>query len=148
MRSYLPADHPDKHREIGSEPTPAEFLQTLLELTAGWRRVLAPHGSICVELGDTYSGGGGEDKRADDTGRVTGSGPNAYGASTVITRGQGTPQHRKGDSWPLDKSMCGIPHLYHLSLAYGRNLLTGEPSNSRPVCPTAKAPTPCPTAAT
>jgi hypothetical protein len=33
-----------------------------------------------------------------------------------------------GAGWPLDKSLCGIPHLYHLSLAYGRNLLTGEPS--------------------
>jgi DNA polymerase-3 subunit beta len=34
LRSYLPADHPDKHREIGSEATPAEFLQVLLELAA------------------------------------------------------------------------------------------------------------------
>src|SRR5574343_1447165 len=59
LRSYLPADHPDKHREIGSEPDPASFLATLLALTAEWRRVLAPHGSICVELGDTYSGSGG-----------------------------------------------------------------------------------------
>jgi DNA modification methylase len=56
LRSYLPADHPDKHKEIGSEPTPAEFLDTLLALTAEWGRVLAPHGSICVELGDTYAG--------------------------------------------------------------------------------------------
>ena len=59
LRSYLPADHPDKHREIGAEPDPASFLATLLALTAEWRRVLAPHGSICVELGDTYSGSGG-----------------------------------------------------------------------------------------
>jgi site-specific DNA-methyltransferase (adenine-specific) len=29
LRSYLPADHPDKHREIGSEPTPADFIDTL-----------------------------------------------------------------------------------------------------------------------
>ena len=47
LRSYLPADHPDKHREIGSEPTPAAFLSTMLALTREWRRVLAPHGSIC-----------------------------------------------------------------------------------------------------
>ncbi len=33
-----------------------------------------------------------------------------------------------GRGWPRAKSLCGIPHLYHLSLAYGRNLLTGEPS--------------------
>jgi len=31
LRSYLPTDHPDKCKEIGQEPTPAEFLQTLLE---------------------------------------------------------------------------------------------------------------------
>lgn len=29
LRSYLPADHPDKHAEIGSEATPAEFLDTI-----------------------------------------------------------------------------------------------------------------------
>lgn len=59
LRSYLPAGHPDKHREIGSEPTPAGFLDTLLALTAEWRRLLTPTGSLCVELGDTYSGSGG-----------------------------------------------------------------------------------------
>lgn len=114
LRSYLPADHPDKAKEIGSEPTPAEFLDTLLRLTAEWGRLLAPHGSICVELGDTYAGGG--------------NGPDARNAgadheSNAAERWTGT---RNG--WPLDKSMCGIPHLYHLSLAYGRNLLTGEES--------------------
>ena len=39
LRSYLPADHPDKAKEIGSEPTPAEFLDTLLALTAEWERL-------------------------------------------------------------------------------------------------------------
>lgn len=59
LRSYLPADHPDKGKEIGSEPAPAEFIDTLLAVTAELRRVLAPHGSIAVELGDTYAGSGG-----------------------------------------------------------------------------------------
>ena len=59
LRSYLPADHPDKHAEIGSELDPATFLDTLLELTAEWGRVLAPWGSIAIELGDTYAGSGG-----------------------------------------------------------------------------------------
>lgn len=53
LRSYLPDGHPNKGREIGSESTPADFLDTLLALTAEWGRVLAPHGSLCVELGDT-----------------------------------------------------------------------------------------------
>lgn len=59
LRSYLPADHPDKGKEIGSEATPAEFIDVLLRVTQELRRVLAPHGSICVELGDTYAGSGG-----------------------------------------------------------------------------------------
>lgn len=56
VRSYLPAGHPDKGREIGHEATPGDYLQTLLELTAEFGRVLAPHGSIFVELGDSYAG--------------------------------------------------------------------------------------------
>lgn len=63
LRSYLPADHPDKAKEIGSEATPAEFIDVMLRVTQELRRVLAPHGSIAIELGDTYarSGGGGGD---------------------------------------------------------------------------------------
>ena len=37
-------------------------------------------------------------------------------------------RHGGGDGWPLAKSLCGIPTLYAWSLAYGRNLLTGEES--------------------
>lgn len=116
LRSYLPSDHPDKGREIGSEPTPAEFLDTLLRLTAEWGRVLAPHGSIAVELGDTYAGGGqGPDRRH-------------TAKESQVTYNAAKRSIHSGGGWPLDKSMCGIPHLYHLSLAYGRNILTGEPS--------------------
>jgi site-specific DNA-methyltransferase (adenine-specific) len=122
LRSYLPADHPDKAKEIGSEPTPAEFLDTLLALTAEWGRVLAPHGSICVELGDTYSGAGGENHLWDD-----GYSGGRKGNNTKKPAGSGRTRNTSS-GWPLQKSLCGIPHLYHLSLAYGRNLLTGEPS--------------------
>lgn len=115
LRSYLPDDHPDKHREIGSEPDPATFLGVLLELTAEWGRVLAPHGSICVELGDTYSGSGGAGGDYANDGLRTGQAKFSGSA-------------RRAGEWPLAKSVCGIPWLYTLSLAYGRNLLTGESS--------------------
>lgn len=59
LRSYLPADHPAKAAEIGTEPTPGEFLDALLDIVEECRRVLTPHGSLCFELGDTYSGSGG-----------------------------------------------------------------------------------------
>lgn len=129
LRSYLPAGHPDKAKEIGSEATPAEFIDTLLELTAEWGRVLAPHGSICVELGDTYSGSGGAggDYNADGLreGQAKFDGSNQRRGRIVDhDSGRRTPQ----DGWPLDKSLTGIPTLYAWSLAYGRNLLTGQDS--------------------
>lgn len=90
LRSYLPADHPDKHREIGSEPTPADFLDTMLGLSAEFARVLAPHGSICVELGDTYSGGTseGSDTRNADSQRYRGP-------------ANGVLKPKNGSAWPL-----------------------------------------------
>jgi DNA modification methylase len=118
LRSYLPADHPDKAKEIGSEPTPADFIDTLLALSAEWGRVLAPHGSLCVELGDTYSMSGG-----------AGGDYNEDGMRAGQAKFDGSARRsRNKDGWPLAKSMTLIPTLYPASLAYGRNLLTGEPS--------------------
>lgn len=53
LRSYLPPDHPMKDREIGAENTPADYLDTMLELTEEFARVLTEHGSLGVELGDS-----------------------------------------------------------------------------------------------
>jgi hypothetical protein len=137
LRSYLPADHPHKAKEIGSEATPAVFLSTLLALTREWRRVLAPHGSIAVELGDTYAGSGGAGGDYNPGGRRVGQEvfdgtSRRERASTHKYAGEwanpgygdgfkgGNPG---GAGWPLAKSLCGIPTLYAWSLAYGRNLL-------------------------
>jgi DNA modification methylase len=62
LRSYLHADHPDKHREIGSEPTPDEYLATMVGVFREIRRVLRPDGVCWVNMGDSYAaqGGGGE----------------------------------------------------------------------------------------
>jgi hypothetical protein len=119
LRSYLPADHPDKGKEIGSEPTPGAFVDTLLALSEEWARVLAPHGSLCVELGDTYSGTGGaggdwSDSPATTKARVP-NGSDAGPSRRVIT-----------DGWPLAKSLCLIPELYRIALVYGFNPLTGR----------------------
>ena len=129
LRSYLPADHPDKHREIGSEPGPAEFLDTLLGLSAEWRRVLAPHGSIAIELGDTYSGSGGAGGDYAPDGMRAGQskfdGSNhRRGRIVDHDSGRRTP----GPGWPLAKSLAMIPELYRVALAYGIHPLTGEPS--------------------
>lgn len=112
LRSYLPADHAAKHAEIGSEPDPATFIDTLLGLTAEWGRVLAPWGSIAIELGDTYSGGTAEgtDTRSPNSQRFRGW-------------ADGNLAPKNGPTWPMPKSLALIPQLYAASLAYGRNVL-------------------------
>ncbi len=114
LRSYLPADHPDKDKEIGSEATPAEYIDVLLRLTAEWRRLLTPHGSICVELGDTFSG----------TNNGVGGVDEKYGAGRP-------PDNRKAptqEGWPLAKSLTLTPEAYRFALAYGHNPHTGHKS--------------------
>lgn len=115
LRSYLPADHPDKGKEIGSEPTPADFLDTMLDVVEACSTILAPHGSICVELGDTYAGSGG-----------AGGDYNEGGLRDGQNLFDGSARRAKGRGWPQDKSLTLIPSLFAASLAYGRNLLRPE----------------------
>lgn len=77
LRSYLPADHPDKAREIGQErlhdclgwatgtPCGACFVCTMVDVMRHVRRVLRPDGVLWLNLGDSYAGtgksGGGKD---------------------------------------------------------------------------------------
>jgi len=117
LRSYLPADHPDKAREIGSEPTPAAFIDTLLDVTEELARVLAPHGSLCVELGDTYAASG-QSRFADNRGNPAGMRDTTFSGANTVSGG--------GPGWPLDKSLCLIPESYRLALAYGRNPFNGR----------------------
>lgn len=58
LRSYLPADHPDKAREIGSEPTLKEFLATMVEVFNLCRLALRDDGTMWVNMGDSYASGG------------------------------------------------------------------------------------------
>lgn len=115
----------DDGREMGSERTPADFLDALLELTQEFRRVLAPHGSIAIELGDTYSGSGGGGGDYLPGGLREGQ-PGFAGSAE--TQRQATARHwreknERRDEWPLAKSLTLIPTLYPASLAYGWNML-------------------------
>lgn len=113
LRSYLPADHPDKGKEIGSEATPADFIDTMLDVVEACERVLAPHGSLVFELGDTFAGSGG---------------PGGDYASEGLRDGQPAfiGSARRPGGWPMDKSVCWMPELFGASLSYGRNLLRPE----------------------
>lgn len=127
LRSYLPVDHPDKLKEIGSEATPAEFLDVMLRVTAELRRVLAPYGSICLELGDTYAGSGGA---GGDylPGGLRHEQAKFDGAAKHARAGFGGGFKGGGPGWPLAKSRTLIPQLYEIALAYGINPLTGTES--------------------
>jgi hypothetical protein len=143
LRSYLPADHPDKGKEIGSEPTPGEFIDTLLDVVEACERVLAPHGSMVFELGDTYSGSGGAGGDYSDGGLRDGQpafdGSARKGKLAAYTDARGNPDGMRdttfsgantrtggGPGWPEAKSLCLIPELFRVALVYGFNPLTGR----------------------
>jgi len=108
LRNYNDVDG-----QWGSEATPADFLDNLLTLAVECRRVLAPHGSLAWELGDTYSGKSGW---GDDNGNSRY--PNGRGVTSNAEK-----PNASGPGWPLSKSLTGVPTLFAWSLAYGRNLV-------------------------
>lgn len=57
LRSYQDGEEPVEE-QIGGEATPEEYLASLWAATAEMVRVLKPTGSIWVNLGDKYAGGG------------------------------------------------------------------------------------------
>jgi len=46
-------------RQLGLEASPDRYVERLVEVFAEIRRVLAPHGTVWLNLGDTYAGSGG-----------------------------------------------------------------------------------------
>src|SRR5215471_5712124 len=55
LRSYLPNGHEAKAKELGSEATPDEYVARMVEVFRLVRRVLAPHGTCWVNIGDTFA---------------------------------------------------------------------------------------------
>lgn len=135
LRSYLPADHPDKDKEIGSEPDPGTFIDVLAGLVDDLARVLAPHGSMVFELGDTYAGSGGAGGDYGEDGLREGQ-PKFRQGSAFASRARGGPSGPVDDSdeirpvkgsngWPRAKSLALVPEIFRFTLAYGFNPLTG-----------------------
>ncbi|MDP9350653.1 MAG: site-specific DNA-methyltransferase, partial [Chloroflexota bacterium] len=50
-RDYL---HPS---QLGQEPTPEAYIESLVHILDGWTRLLRPHASVFINLGDTYRDG-------------------------------------------------------------------------------------------
>lgn len=64
LRSYLPDGHPDKHREIGQEPTLREFIDTLVEVFDLARELLTDDGTLWLNMGDSYANNASTSKMA------------------------------------------------------------------------------------
>jgi DNA modification methylase len=101
LRSYTDGG---KHYtgQIGSEATPQEWLNAMIECTQEWVRVLKPTGSIFVNLGDKFAGSGGNGnsglltpKYKGNTDAAPPSGGNKYGGR--------------------EKSLLGLPWRYALA---------------------------------
>jgi DNA modification methylase len=58
LRSYLPDGHTDKPLEIGLEGTPEAYIARLVEVFREVKRVLRPDGTLWLNCGDSYAGGG------------------------------------------------------------------------------------------
>ncbi|MGH9124258.1 MAG: DNA methyltransferase [Acidimicrobiales bacterium] len=127
QRAYLPDSHPDKHREIGTEPSPGAFVDRLLDVVEALTPKLAGHGSMMFELGDTMAGSGGAGGDYNPGGARHGQ-PRYRG--TAKTGKKTLPGPGSSPAVPLDKSLCLIPELFRVALVYGRNPLTGRTTPS------------------
>src|SRR6266487_3106027 len=84
--------------QVGSEPTPREYIDSLLACTREWVRVLKPSGSLFVELGDKYDSG-------TTTARIN---PGTVKDGQGQGWNQGTPRVSLG----RPKSLIGLPWRY------------------------------------
>jgi DNA modification methylase len=95
--------------QIGDEPTPAEFVDSLLEVTRECVRVLKPSGSLWVNLGDKYAGSR-MDGSTDNGGTGSSIGANQV-RDDLARQGQGV---KRASGNVRQKSLIGIPWRYAL----------------------------------
>lgn len=99
LRSYTDAGE-HYNGQLGSEATPAEWLDALLDCTREMVRVLKPSGSLFVDLGDKYS------DRA---------GPTWAGSSDRLTGRPPKPRRSSGTSMAPRKSLLLLPERYRIA---------------------------------
>lgn len=90
-------------QQIGLEEHPSAFVENLATVFANCQPVLAPNGSLWINIGDTYWSGKGEHK----------SGEAKQNARRFGLR----PQDRKGDGkWCVPKQLLLVPHRLAIAL--------------------------------
>jgi hypothetical protein len=94
--------------QIGSEATPAEWVEAMLAATAEMVRVLKPSGSIWVNLGDKYAGGIWESKHGHGATGLQGFGPKTKRMKSGTVSG-------RLETTVRSKSLIGLPWRYALA---------------------------------
>ncbi|WP_245518740.1 MULTISPECIES: site-specific DNA-methyltransferase [unclassified Mesorhizobium] len=93
----------DVDGQIGLEEHPSSFIEKLVATFDACDPILAPNGSMWVNIGDTYWSGKGEHK----------SGEAKQGARRFGIR----PQDKKGDGkWCIPKQLLLIPHRFAIAM--------------------------------
>ncbi|WP_176331593.1 MULTISPECIES: DNA-methyltransferase [Burkholderia cepacia complex] len=95
LRSYLPGGHPDKHREIGQEPTLREFIETLVVVFELARKLLTDDGTLWLNMGDSYAGSRGA----------------PWGPSQAATEARAMTASRRRDDAPVPRSDVRVEGL-------------------------------------
>ncbi|HUX01345.1 MAG TPA: DNA methyltransferase [Phycisphaerae bacterium] len=100
LRSYLAKDHPLKPQEIGSEPTPDAFIETMVAVFRSVRRVMHPTGLLFLNLGDSYN-----QYNAGQTAEPGTPSGNTQHARPVLPKGHGLGDKNIGSG-----QLLNIPH--------------------------------------
>jgi DNA modification methylase len=96
--------------QLGSEPTPGDYVDALIECTADWLKVLRPGGSIFVNLGDKRAGSGGGNQSGVLTHRNAAL---AQLHDNLAAFGAPRRYNQASDGIPT-KSLMGLPWRYAL----------------------------------
>lgn len=108
LRSYLPDGHPDKHREIGQEPTLREFIDTLVGVFDLARELLADDGTLWLNMGDSYAGGRRGGNTGNDSSTLQGGRETQEACRVAATR---MTASRRRDDAPVPRSDVRVEGL-------------------------------------
>lgn len=86
--------------QIGLEPTPAEYVEQMVQVFREVRRVLRDDGTLWLNLGDSYARTGGTDKNITSTGKV---------GNTLKTLDMLPDRKQRAPDGLKDKDLIGIP---------------------------------------
>ena len=105
LRSYLKADDPLKPLELGCEPTPEAYIENMVEVFRGCRRVLRDDGVFWLNVGDSYASS------------PPGNKPNTSKDSSGLPNSrENLEMRRAAQAWKKDYGdlrsgeLCNVPH--------------------------------------